>query len=1736
MTFWILFMRNLCDIMKYKKVMLVTLTLLAILTIGAVSATDVLAADETPDSLESSVDDEIIIAEDNSSGDSENNNDNLGISPDNKYSEEELIDSNMSIEFDRNDYKLKDYADIYVKLPDDATGELTFYINGEEEEWTNVDGGTEYFSGRLGEFGTTNFTAEYSGDDKYLPAIKTISYVLDNTQYSINIEENIIYGQKEVEVWFPNGFSGDISVRYNGKTYKVLPNIIDEDCIDGYYFDGSDLKYGENNVTLSYEGDETFGKYFETKTVNVQSKIQYDNDITYGDKFTASIVLPSDATGTFKLYASQWDDDKEDYVETVIKSTNVQNGAAKITLNNLTVGRHSFEAKYEGNYGEVHEDCWIRVDPIITYPDIILEGSDKYITITCSNDITGTVYITDTTYDEHDNKDENEFSTKFENGVAKIPLNNLKTDYHYIEVSFDLSEDDSFYDSFGIRVINTTKIDFDVNLYFDDVLINSEYNSFRVDINPEYATGNVTILIDGKVYEIINIYDDEEMGYSDLTIDSHINVTGLDYGTHNLEIKYTSDFFDNETFKTSFEIVPAIIRIPEEMRFNLPHVWSEMEQHIDYITVEVQKDATGTISVLVDGEVFEVIQIDPLQHEYTKSYASDLYNLTLKEYDVSVTYSGDDKYPKITKDKLVNLTYDVEIYLRDSKLTIRLPEEIKNGDLEILIDGEKYSWNTTSYLSYSFGCHIECDISDLKLGNHSVVVTYSGDEKFYPQTFSEIISIGEYPEYEYKYIEYDYGDMYFGDEKEVYLILPDDAKGKLLVKIYSISEDYDKTLYSSENVSFVNNKASYVISNLPVGHYEMKAYYTGDDYSVYDRSYDFDVKAFEFNYPYRISDNLTVSARLDEKSSGNLVVTVYETTDGDNVEIDSKTIELKDGKATYTFPILKFGEYKVVAKYEENGKKIFSETTYITTYDDLDVYIPYETIYGDSLEISADLPKDATGNITIYIEKDNDNYEIENPVIFNKTYPVSGPFTTQLPKLELGRYEAFATYIGNYGKGEVSYGEDFRIIPKVEIPEILSPYKENAVNFELSNRNGNLAVIFDNELISNSTLTNGKARIVLPDVSKPKNYLLKLQYYENGTIIYEDSDYCELKYPANIAVDANEPAAGEDLVLDITIPKFFKANLTAVVEDKTYCATIENGIANVIIPNLAAGEYDITINYNSENRRYGDEVKVIKATVSQTAKETPVIEIKSDERIVEGSDLNVEVTIQGATGTVSINGKKVNLTNSKASATISNVKAGDLIITAQYSGDDKFIKASAEKTVVVYAKANPELTVKVSDVNVGDDATVNIEINKDATGKVTVDGNEVTITNGKGTYTISNLASGNYTKTVKFDGDSKFESSQKTVRFTVSKLPAPEIEINVPESIVEKNDLEVEVAIPGATGTITVNGEEIALTDGKAKTTIKNVEAGNLTINVDYNGDDRYLATSGSKTVEVTKKVLKDAGLKVSANNAQEGKDITVSIEISKDITGKVTIDANEVTITNGKGTYTISNLASGNYTKTVIFEGDDDFKADEKTVSFSVTTAPSPADDNSSEENATPVKVDPKIVAKDMTVQYYAGKYYQVTVYGDDGKVASGVSVTFTLNGKKVTTTKTNENGIAKFKVTQTPITKAKIITNALGVSVTKKLTISRVLVLKAVTVKKSAKKLVLTATLKKVNGKYLKGKKITFKFNGKKYTAKTDKKGIAKVTIKSNILKKLKVGKKITYQATYVKDTVKKTVKIKK
>ena len=170
------------------------------------------------------------------------------------------------------------------------------------------------------------------------------------------------------------------------------------------------------------------------------------------------------------------------------------------------------------------------------------------------------------------------------------------------------------------------------------------------------------------------------------------------------------------------------------------------------------------------------------------------------------------------------------------------------------------------------------------------------------------------------------------------------------------------------------------------------------------------------------------------------------------------------------------------------------------------------------------------------------------------------------------------------------------------------------------------------------------------------------------------------------------------------------------------------------------------------------------------------------------------------------------------------------------------------------------------------------------------------------------------------------------------------------------------------------------------------------------------------------------------------------------------------------------------------------------------------------------------------VTSSIYYGGSVKIQAYKAGGKPLAYKYITVKINGKTFKKVKTNKNGLATVKLGSKYTPKKYTVTAVYGKNkVSKKIKVKQVLSLKKVTIKKSAKKLILTATLKK--GKTpMKKKKVTFRFKGKKYTAKTNKKGIAKVTIKKAVLKTLKAGKKLTYKATYCKTTVKRTVKVKK
>ena len=207
--------------------------------------------------------------------------------------------------------------------------------------------------------------------------------------------------------------------------------------------------------------------------------------------------------------------------------------------------------------------------------------------------------------------------------------------------------------------------------------------------------------------------------------------------------------------------------------------------------------------------------------------------------------------------------------------------------------------------------------------------------------------------------------------------------------------------------------------------------------------------------------------------------------------------------------------------------------------------------------------------------------------------------------------------------------------------------------------------------------------------------------------------------------------------------------------------------------------------------------------------------------------------------------------------------------------------------------------------------------------------------------------------------------------------------------------------------------------------------------------------------------------------------------------------------------------------------------------------------DTNGSGSGVSTAKVATSIVKKDMKTTTVntkingknAGKTFSITLKDSKGNVLANKQVLISFNGKIYKRT-TNAKGVASVKVALSKkgtypvvvsflgdekyngsfvVAKIKVNPQKVKLTVTKK------------TYKASKKTKYLYATLKATNKKAIKGKKLTFTVNGKKYTAKTNAKGIAKVKVKLSKRKTYKFTVKFAGDNTFKKISKKGKVVIK-
>ena len=239
--------------MKYDKIVLVGLIMLAIFMISAVSATD----DASVDNLTVSEDIDDSIGE----ASIEESDDGILSLEDNSPLEAKK-DSGMELEYEN--YTINDITSddpdtywITVKFPQKVSGNLSYYIDGKYIKDKNVTAKTHYFevdlkANGLLTYGTHEIEMRYSGDSTY--DSKTVKENFDVT-YSLYTDymedETYIYGQDiNLEVSFPYTENALVSYSVNGKKYSKQ---VSEDSDTNILISG--LEIGNNNVTISFEDD-----------------------------------------------------------------------------------------------------------------------------------------------------------------------------------------------------------------------------------------------------------------------------------------------------------------------------------------------------------------------------------------------------------------------------------------------------------------------------------------------------------------------------------------------------------------------------------------------------------------------------------------------------------------------------------------------------------------------------------------------------------------------------------------------------------------------------------------------------------------------------------------------------------------------------------------------------------------------------------------------------------------------------------------------------------------------------------------------------------------------------------------------------------------------------------------------------------------------------------------------------------------------------------------------------------------------------------------------------------------------------------------------------------------------------------------------------------------------------------------------------------------------------------------
>ena len=1074
--------------------------------------------------------------------------------------------------------------------------------------------------------------------------------------------------------------------------------------------------------------------------------------------------------------------------------------------------------------------------------------------------------------------------------------------------------------------------------------------------------------------------------------------------------------------------------------------------------------ATAVSDKFIDGKL-QVIFTPTATGE--ASVTTNLYGVTSTlKFDVSKAFTNLNIY---TKDIKVKEDLVIKVALESSRPTGTVTVKINNKDYTIdLVNGTGVT-----------------TISGLTGGEYEITAKYNGDDNYEEALATSSVKVNKIASSMDIKIS-------IGKYTTITVSLPEDATGEVMFTVDG----------ESENATIEDGNAYIVLFDLDGGLHTVHAVYNGDN------NY-FGCEATQQFSKSKLNSTLTVNAN-DAKVGEDVVISVIVMpapgSDGSSVNItigDKSTIVKVDkdtGKASLKVSDLAAGNYTVKVVYSGNGLYNGCENTTdikITGY-------PVPQWDNDGFDTKNTGKTNYTGNSN-------------GAAIWN--YVVSGSQINGSMAIDNAGNIYVACNDGIYSftsngtlrwKFAGSFGMEISSGIAISRDVIIAPKSGDAIYF-INSTTGKKY---------NSNIWQGSS-IFSPVVDENANVYISGEYQHNSQsynlVIIPYNMWKSGGTPTMIAL-GSQPVSAPTLIGNGLVAVNTKDGLKIInVTSKTVIGSF-GGIGVVGRPvidsndNIYVFDKDGKVNALTINNKLWTTKIAINGSVLALDDENGVL-------YTVGSDGNVykiDIFNKGETSVFYNFGDKassimidnngtvyIGSDNGKVSAIDSNAKllwtfAADSSAVGPIVMDKKgTIYVYSNKTVYALGvgKITPAINVTVEDIKVGEEAIINIELPSDATGSVEVVIGNITqsanIKNGKASISIGNLSAGQYTATIQYDGDNKYESAKTTASFNVTKHES-KVDISVDDIEIGKDAVVTVSVTSGATGNVTViiNGKSqvVELKDSKATVTIENITAEDYKIEATYNGDAKYLTSSAVYTFNVNKL---PSSITVSADDIKVGEDAVIVASVIPGATGNVTFTIGDKTetveIKDGKATLTVKDLASGDYTVSAVYNGDAKYLSSSNSTSFKVSKISGyDIKVNVSEvnegENATVTVILPKDATGNVTLVMNNRPYFAkvidgvakiivpyisagthefiVTYYGDNKYDKATANGTITVNKK--TFTLTADNLVKYYKGPES-----------------------------------------LTAKLVDSKGNPIANADVTFNINGKDYIRKTNNEGIASMAI---------------------------------